>query len=86
MLFVQEAEWKRAEEDRIFQEYALQKIQDAQDAGCSNVAPLIKAANLHLITVKPQGSYPQDSTVWKKSPGNPAPGNTQKRLGFTWDS
>ena len=85
-----------ATEETLFKSYADAMITDAQQRGCSNVVPILKAAAtttyaprrfVLLVIMCPcidlnASSDPSATAV--RTPGNPAPGNTKKRLGLTW--
>ncbi len=65
----------------MFQAYAQEEIKQALDRGATNVVPLIKAA---VPVNRPPQPRELTGDVAKRTPGNPAPGDTKKRLGLMW--
>ncbi len=58
----------------------MRELEKAQARGCSNVVPIIRA----IAPVEPPRSQvPLSVTLAKRGPGNPYPGNTKMRMGFT---
>eukprot|EP00051_Salpingoeca_urceolata_P034342 m.24694 g.24694 ORF g.24694 m.24694 type:complete len:518 (+) comp7571_c0_seq1:374-1927(+) len=72
---------QRADEDEQFRRYALQKVKELEASGL-DTGPALRA--LGRQDRKPRSSAPKQGKAWTRAPGNPAPGNTTKRLGFTW--
>lgn len=68
------------QEDEYFRRFALQQAEAAQQRGCTNVVPILRVA----APPAPPRQAPREGKAWKRGPGNPAPGNTTLRLGFTW--
>jgi len=68
-------------EDAVFREHALRQLEAAQARGCPNVVPLQAV----LSGPAKARTTPTNTTAMKRGPGNPYPGNTQRRLGFTWN-
>lgn len=67
-------------EEAMFQEFAARELDKARARGCANVIPIARAAA--STDVKP--SQPQmGETIMKRGPGNPFPGQTKMRMGFT---
>lgn len=67
-------------EEMIFREHAAKQIEAARARGCTNVYPL-QAAVAGPPTSRPA---PMGATASKPGRGNPFPGNSQLRMGFTW--
>ena len=64
-----------AMEEQMFQTYAQNAIAQAQDRGCTNVFPIVKAAT----SVNHVTAPPSHATTGKGQ------SNTKKRLGLTWE-
>ena len=67
-------------EDEYFRAYAQKQAEEARARGCSNVIPILRAA---APPAAPR-DQPKQGKAWTRAPGNPAPGNTTLRMGFTW--
>lgn len=67
-------------EEAIFQEFAMRELEKAKARGCTNVIPVIRAI---APVDPPRAPVPLSVTLAKRGPGNPHPGNTKMRMGFT---
>ena len=69
-----------AKDDELFRMLASMQLERAIARGCKNVIPIAR------LTIPPPAPLPRkkEGTTYKKSPGNPHPGNTQARMGFSF--
>jgi len=74
-------EKKTEEERRELIEYAERRLQAAKERGCDNVYPMTKS----LEKLKPWAPKPAPNlpSVTTRRRGNPYPGNSKARMGFT---
>ena len=73
---------KKTEQERLeLMEYAERRLQAARERGCDNVYPMTKS----LEKLKPWEPKPAPNlpSVMTRRRGNPYPGNSKARMGFT---
>jgi hypothetical protein len=67
-------------EEAMFQDFAAREMEKARARGCANIVPIARAA---VPADAPRQPPVMGETVTKRGPGNPFPGQTKMRMGFT---
>ena len=82
MALRRELEDRNRREDAEFQAFAAHQLDVLKGVGCDEVEHVVRAAMPHQR--RPE-SVDMSSPAYQDTQGNPFPGNTRKRLGFTWE-